>query len=39
MLQNVFITRLKLLEHAMKVLEKVRDLVDVESMQYGFMPG
>ena len=35
---------LKLLEHAMKLFERVmekiiRDSVDIDSMQFGFMPG
>ena len=35
---------LKLLEHAMKVLERIvekliRDIVDIDSMQFGFRPG
>ena len=33
----------KLLEHAMKiverVLERIRELVNIDSMQFGFMPG
>ena len=39
-----FTPRLKLIEHPLKVLERVvevmiRDIVDLDSMQFGFCPG
>ena len=31
--------RIKLLKHAMKIVERIRESVNIDSMQFGFMPG
>ena len=44
MIETAMLSGVKLLEHAMKIVERVlekriRELANIHSMQFGFMPG